>query len=88
MSQQGVARSIWLSVVMMATSFILLIAAIVALIAHAVGVGETFLALMVLCGVIGFASAVRSRNRARAFVGARQGAQRAALDDGFRKPLP
>jgi hypothetical protein len=38
--------------------------------------------------VISFAASIRSRNRARAFVRARQEQQRTGLEDSFRKPLP
>jgi len=88
MSQQDLARSTRLSVVMMAASFLMLVAAVLALIAHAPGVGEAFLALMVLTGLADFAGAARSRNRARAFVCAGQDEHRADLDDSFHKPLP
>lgn len=88
MSQQGLTRSVWLSVAMMTASFLMLVAAIVALIAHAPGTGEAFLAAMVVFGLAGLASAWISRNRARAFVRARQEERRAGLEDSFRKPLP
>jgi hypothetical protein len=66
------ARAVGLSAVMLLASAVMLIAAVVSLALHAVTLGGAFLALMILCGVTGFAAAVRSRSRARAYVRARQ----------------
>jgi Na+-transporting methylmalonyl-CoA/oxaloacetate decarboxylase gamma subunit len=68
MSQRAVARSIWLTVVMMAVSFILLVATVAAFIAHAPRAGDVFLVLMLLSALVAFGSSVRSRSRSRAFV--------------------
>jgi len=73
---------------MMAASFIMLVAALIAFVAHVARLGEAFLALMVLFGVLGFTGAWLSRNRARAFVDARQDERRAALNDSFHEPRP
>lgn len=88
MTQPEIARSIGTSLAMLVAGFAMLIAAIITFAVHATAAGDIFLALMVLCGVIGFAAAVRSRNRARALGRARQKQQRADLEDSFRKPLP
>jgi hypothetical protein len=84
MSQQQVARSIWLTVAMMAMSTLMLIAAVLSLIAHAPGVGEGFLAVMIVFGAASFASSFASRNRARTFVQEGQREQQASLDSSFR----
>jgi O-antigen ligase len=88
MTQPEIARSIGTSVVTFLAAAAMLIAAIIALTVHAIALGDVFLALMVLCGVISFAASIRSRNRARAFVRARQEQHRTDLEDSFRKPLP
>jgi uncharacterized membrane-anchored protein len=87
-SQQQLARSIWLSITMMAMSTLMLIAAVLSLIAHAPAVGETFLAFMIIFGVAGFTSSVISRYRARSFAQARRDERRADLDETFRRSLP
>lgn len=83
-TQQQLARSIWLSIVMMATTTLMLIAAALSLIAHAPAMGETFIAFMIIFGAAGFTSSVISRNRARSFAQARQHEQRADLDGTFQ----
>jgi cell division protein FtsW (lipid II flippase) len=88
MTQPDIARSIGTSVVTLLTAAVMLIAAIIAFTVHAIALGDVFLALMVLCGVISFAASIRSRNRARAFVRARQEQQRTGLEGSFREPLP
>jgi cell division protein FtsW (lipid II flippase) len=88
MTQPEIARSIGTSVVTLLAAAAMLIVAIIAFTVHMTAVGEVFLALMVVCGTISFAASVRSRNRARAFVHARQEQHRADLEDSFRKPLP
>jgi hypothetical protein len=88
MTQPEIARSIGTSVVMLLAAAATLIVAIIAFAVHAIAVGEVFLALMLLCGVISFTASLRSRNRARAFVRARQEQHRADLEGSFRKPLP
>jgi O-antigen ligase len=88
MTQPEIARSIGTSVGTLLAAAVMLIAAIIAFTVHAIALGDVFLALMVLCGVISFAASIRSRNRARAFVRARQEQHRADLEDSFRKPLP
>jgi choline-glycine betaine transporter len=88
MTQPEIARSIGTSVVTLLGAAAMLIAAITAFTVHIIALGDVFLAVMVLCGVISFAASIRSRNRARAFVRARQEQQRAGLEDSFRKPLP
>lgn len=88
MTQPEIARSIGTSVATLGAAAAMLIAAIIAFIGHVTAVGDIFLALMVLCGLISFAASIRSRNRARAFVRSRQEQQRADLEESFRKPLP
>jgi hypothetical protein len=83
-SQLQLARSIWLSITMMAMSTLMLIAAVLSLVAHAPAVGETFLAFMIIFGASGFTSSVISSNRARSFAQARQPERRADLDGTFR----
>ena len=87
MTQPEIARSIGTSVVMLLAAATTLIAAIIAFTVHSIAAGDVSLALMVLCGVISFAASIRTRNRARAFVRARQEQHRADLEDTFRKPL-
>jgi hypothetical protein len=87
MTQPEIARSIRVSLVTLVAGFAMLVAAVIAFIAHAVAVGDVFLTLMVVFGVIGFAAAVRSRSRARALARTRQEERRANVGDGFRKPL-
>ena len=88
MTQPEIARSVGTAVVMLLAAATTLIVAIIAFTVHSIAVGDVFLALMVVCGVISFAASIRSRNRARAFVRTRQEQHRADLDDTFRKPLP